>query len=137
MKILLLCLMVITPLQTFAADSVYSWGNWEEGIKPAAGPVIQNIQAVQTPSYKTGFQLRANETHELKRSNSEAAKMIRARINKEARQIAGNAKHLAEAEEAAQLADQAKELAKREAAAQLAAQAKELAEIQAAELEVQ
>ncbi len=42
MKKLLLGLVLLLPLQTFAADdSVYTWGVWTQGIKPAAGPVIQ------------------------------------------------------------------------------------------------
>lgn len=47
MKKLLLGLTLIFPLQSIAADdSVYSWGDWAKGIKPAAGPSAPQV----TPS---------------------------------------------------------------------------------------
>ena len=47
MKHMLLGFVLLLPFQVFAADndSVYAWGDWAEGIKPAAGPV-----AVITPA---------------------------------------------------------------------------------------
>jgi hypothetical protein len=40
MKKLLLSLIVMLSTSVFATDnSVYAWGPWAEGIKPAAGPV--------------------------------------------------------------------------------------------------
>lgn len=40
MKKLILGLAVILPTFAFASDgSVYAWGPWADGIKPAAGPV--------------------------------------------------------------------------------------------------
>lgn len=41
MKTLLLVLAIAVPFQISAADddSVYSWGPWSQGIKPAAGAV--------------------------------------------------------------------------------------------------
>lgn len=43
MKKMLLGFAVIIPFQLNAADedSVYSWGNWSQGIQPAAGAVAQ------------------------------------------------------------------------------------------------
>ena len=59
MKKLLLGLAVIFPVQLLAADdSVYSWGAWAEGIKPAAGPVANIAPA---PAQKPQVQFRPNE----------------------------------------------------------------------------
>jgi hypothetical protein len=42
MKKLLLGFALLIPCQLYAADddSVYSWGAWAQGIKPAAGPAV-------------------------------------------------------------------------------------------------
>lgn len=50
MKKLLLSLAVIFSSSVFAADnSVYAWGPWAEGIKPAAGPVYVAPAPVSEP----------------------------------------------------------------------------------------
>ncbi|MDH5570669.1 MAG: hypothetical protein OEY89_02825 [Gammaproteobacteria bacterium] len=56
-KLLLLALLL--PLQSFAGnDSVYEWGQWSQGIQPAAG----GIQSVTPPpAYKPDVSFRPNE----------------------------------------------------------------------------
>ena len=54
MKKLLLSLAVILPTAVFAAESsVYAWGPWAEGIKPAAGPVYVAPAPVSEPQVDT------------------------------------------------------------------------------------
>jgi len=67
MKKLLLGLAVIIPAQLYAAeDSVYSWGAWADGIKPAAGPVANLAPA---PAQKPQVNFRPNETSAFNRTN--------------------------------------------------------------------
>lgn len=50
MKKLLLSLAIVLSSSAFAADdSVYAWGPWAEGIKPAAGPVYVAPAPVSEP----------------------------------------------------------------------------------------
>lgn len=50
MKKLLLSLAVFLTTSAFAADnSVYAWGPWAEGVKPAAGPVYVAPAPVSEP----------------------------------------------------------------------------------------
>ena len=60
MKKMLLALALLLPLQAIAADkdSVYSWGAWAEGIKPAAGPVVSITPA---PVNQPNVNFRPNE----------------------------------------------------------------------------
>ena len=45
-------------------ESVYSWGYWDDSVKPAAGPaLVINPSPVQTPDFKP----RANENSEIAR----------------------------------------------------------------------
>ena len=54
MKKLLLSLAIVLPSSVFAADnSVYAWGPWAEGIKPAAGPVYVAPAPVSEPQVDT------------------------------------------------------------------------------------
>lgn len=54
MKKLLLSLAVILPTAVFATDdSVYAWGPWADGIKPAAGPVYVAPAPVSEPQVDT------------------------------------------------------------------------------------
>lgn len=48
------------PLQVFSAetDSVYSWGNWSKGIKPAAGPTAR---VTPPPAQRPDINFRPNE----------------------------------------------------------------------------
>ena len=67
MKKLLLGLAVIFPVQLLAADdSVYSWGAWADGIKPAAGPVANITPA---PAQKPLVNIRPNEAGPLTRTS--------------------------------------------------------------------
>lgn len=67
MKKLLLGFAVIFPFQLFAADdSVYSWGAWAEGIKPAAGPVASITPA---PAQKPQVNFRPNENSAFARNH--------------------------------------------------------------------
>jgi len=57
----LLAFALLLPLQAMAVetDSVYTWGKWANGIRPAAGPVAR----VTPPPVQTiNVNLRANET---------------------------------------------------------------------------
>ena len=67
MKQLLLGLACMVPLHLFAADqdSVYSWGAWSQGIKPAAGPVV-NITPAPVDQPQVDF--RPNENAAFRRS---------------------------------------------------------------------
>lgn len=54
MKTLLLSMVMILPTSLYAADnSVYAWGEWAEGIKPAAGPVYVAPAPVSEPQVDT------------------------------------------------------------------------------------
>ena len=51
MKKMLLGISLLFPLQLLAADdSVFSWGDWAQGIKPAAGPAVILPAPVQQPN---------------------------------------------------------------------------------------
>ena len=51
MKKILLGISLLFPLQLLAADdSVFSWGDWAQGIKPAAGPAVILPAPVQQPN---------------------------------------------------------------------------------------
>lgn len=67
MKSLLLGLVLCIPLQLFAAedDSVYSWGAWAQGIKPAAGAVVSITPA---PVEQPRVNFRPNENSAFSRS---------------------------------------------------------------------
>lgn len=60
MKKILLVLAAILPLQIMAADadSIYTWGAWSQGIKPAAGPVAKITPA---PAKLPDVNFRPNE----------------------------------------------------------------------------
>ena len=60
MKKLLLGISLLFPIQLMAADkdSVYAWGAWAEGIKPAAGPVVSSTPA---PADMPDVSFRPNE----------------------------------------------------------------------------
>ena len=60
MKTLLLGLALFVPFQLVAAedDSVYSWGAWSQGIKPAAG-VVARVTPAPVEQPKVSF--RPNE----------------------------------------------------------------------------
>ena len=60
MKKLLLGISLLFPLQLLAADkdSVYAWGAWAEGVKPAAGPVVISTPA---PADLPNIDFRPNE----------------------------------------------------------------------------
>ena len=54
MKKLLCVLAVLLPASVFAADnSVYAWGPWADGIKPAAGPMYVAPTPVSEPQVDT------------------------------------------------------------------------------------
>ena len=72
MKKILLGIILLFPLQTIAADSVYNWGSWKDGIKPAAGPGVVAMVVAPAPVTNPNINIRPNETAELKRINSEA-----------------------------------------------------------------
>ncbi len=51
-KTILFTFAILLPIQAMAIqqDSVYTWGEWAEGIQPAAGPVAQvTPPPAQTP----------------------------------------------------------------------------------------
>ncbi len=50
--------------QSLASDSVYSWGTWSQGIKPAAGPA----RITPPPAQKPDVSFRPNEHSNLTRS---------------------------------------------------------------------
>ncbi len=59
-KAYLISLALLLPVQAIAVekDSVYTWGDWSQGLKPAAGPVAR----VTPPPAKTpDVNFRANE----------------------------------------------------------------------------
>lgn len=66
MKKIILALSLLLPLQALSVeDSVYSWGSWSQGIKPAAGPsVTATPSAVQAPNVN----FRPNENSAFSRS---------------------------------------------------------------------
>ncbi len=51
--------------QAATADSVYSWGSWSQGIKPAAGPVAS---VTPPPAQKPQVNFRPNEAPNLTRT---------------------------------------------------------------------
>ena len=54
MKKLLWSLAIILPASVFAAEnSVYAWGPWSEGVKPAAGPMYVAPTPVTEPQVDT------------------------------------------------------------------------------------
>ncbi len=50
--------MISTQSMAVEKDSVYTWGAWAEGIKPAAGPVAR---VTPPPAEKTDINFRPNE----------------------------------------------------------------------------
>ena len=60
-SVYLLTLALLLPIQAMAVekDSVYIWGTWAEGIKPAAGPVAK---VTPPPAQTPDVNFRANET---------------------------------------------------------------------------
>ena len=63
-KAMLLALFI--PLQSFAGnDSVYDWGQWAQGIQPAAG-AVQTV--TPPPAYKPEVSFRPNENSAFYRS---------------------------------------------------------------------
>lgn len=72
MNKLLLGVIFILPLQLHAAngDSVYSWGAWAQGIKPAAGPAVRLTPA---PAEQPQVGFRPNENAAFTRSILPAA----------------------------------------------------------------
>jgi len=60
-SVYLLTLALLLPVQAMAVekDSVYTWGTWAEGIKPAAGPVVK---VTPPPAQTPDVNFRANET---------------------------------------------------------------------------
>ena len=67
MKKMLLGIVLCLPFQLVAAedDSVYSWGIWAQGIKPAAGPVASLTPA---PVDQPNVNFRPNENAAFSRS---------------------------------------------------------------------
>lgn len=51
-------LLLSAPLFAVEHDSVYTWGQWAKGIKPAAGPVVG---VTPPPAQKTDINFRPNE----------------------------------------------------------------------------
>ena len=74
MKNLLLGLAILFPLQAISSDdSVYSWGIWSQGVKPAAGPVrTVTPKVAQSPNVK----FRPNENSAFYRSSNAATPAI-------------------------------------------------------------
>ena len=71
MKKLLCVLAVLLPASVFAADnSVYAWGPWADGIKPAAGPMYVAPTPVSEP------QVDMREALELRRQLNEIQYVI-------------------------------------------------------------
>ena len=64
---MLIGLALLLPLQAIAADtdSVYSWGAWAQGIKPAAGP---SLAITPAPVDQPKVDIRANEASALTRN---------------------------------------------------------------------
>jgi len=57
----ILTLALLLPIQSMAAekDSVYTWGQWANGVKPAAGPVAK---VTPPPAQTPDVNFRANES---------------------------------------------------------------------------
>lgn len=60
-KAYLLTLALLLPVQSMAIeqDSVYTWGQWANGVKPAAGPVAK---VTPPPAQTPDVNFRANES---------------------------------------------------------------------------
>ena len=60
MKKTLFVLTMLLPMQAISTeqDSVYKWGNWENGIQPAAGPMAR---VTPPPVQKPDVNFRPNE----------------------------------------------------------------------------
>jgi len=60
-SVYILTLALLLPIQVMAVekDSVYMWGKWAEGLKPAAGPVAK---VTPPPAQTPDVNFRANET---------------------------------------------------------------------------
>ncbi len=69
--LLTLTLLLSTSAIAIEKDSVYTWGNWATGIKPAAGPVAK---VTPPPAQTPDVNFRANETSAFLR---EAADVVR------------------------------------------------------------
>ena len=70
MKNIILGLCLVFPLQAFSADdSVYTWGAWSQGIKPAAGGPVARA-AIPSPVQTPAFSPRANEARERNRAGA-------------------------------------------------------------------
>ena len=66
MKNLILAFSLLLPLQAISAeDSVYSWGTWSQGVKPAAGP---SVTATPSPVQTPNVNFRPNENSAFSRS---------------------------------------------------------------------
>lgn len=76
MKKLLLGLVALIPLQTIAADSVYSWGKWDATVKPAAGGIVSALSITPGAVEDPEIAMRANEAEELTRLNFEQVRYI-------------------------------------------------------------
>ncbi|MCW9013494.1 MAG: hypothetical protein OQL06_06890 [Gammaproteobacteria bacterium] len=62
----ILTLALLIPAQLMAADdSVYSWGDWSQGVMPAAG---NQPSATPAPAQKPNINFRPNEASEFGRS---------------------------------------------------------------------
>lgn len=65
MKKFLLALALVSPMAAVAGESVYAWGPWTEGVKPAAGPAYVAPSPVAEPTVEM------RESIELLRQNNE------------------------------------------------------------------
>lgn len=61
---LIIATTFITPA-AMASDSVYSWGDWSQGLKPAAGP---SLSVTPPPAEKPQVNFRPNENSNLTRT---------------------------------------------------------------------
>ncbi len=68
-KPILLAAAALFSTQLFAADSVYSWGDWSQGVKPAAGSIAQ---VTPPPAEKPQVSFRPNENRALTRERIQA-----------------------------------------------------------------
>ncbi len=110
MKKMLLGISLLFPLQLLAADdSVFSWGDWAQGIKPAAGPAVILPAPVQQPNV-------ASLTRSIQVAQEEQVSTVQAIAAAQAAADAAAAQAAAEAAAAQAIAD-----AQAAAAAELAA----------------